>query len=219
MTELEAAQKFKVEINKLDRSSLIDVRIEKVLHYLNKAALFLVKKKYKGNDPGPGRLETMHPVLDDLKVLLKEATTDVADGLSPNTPVPFETDHLYYISSRIKTVCAKTGNSAWHEGRYVKPERVYKEQESPFNKSKFDDPMVTISDNKLVVYNEGFDIDEWVTIKYLKAPNLITGSSADQMELPFADEIIDIAVAMALENFESQRIKTQPGINVVSASE
>ncbi len=38
MTELEAAQKFKVELNKLDRASAVDVRIEKVLHYLNKAA-------------------------------------------------------------------------------------------------------------------------------------------------------------------------------------
>ena len=218
MTELEAAQKFKVEVNKLDRASLIDVRFEKIIHYLNKASLFLVKSKYNGKEPGPGRLEVNHPVTDDLKILITEATTDVADGGSGSTTVPFEVDHLYFIAARIKTLCDDgegNTNSAWHEGRYVKPERVYKELESPFNKSRVDDPMITIVGNALVVYNTDFDLDEEVTIKYLKAPNTITGG-ATVMELPFADEIIDTAVTMALENFESIRIKTQPEVNVAS---
>lgn len=218
ITELKAAQNFKIEINKLDRSALIDVRLEKILHYLNKAALFLVKSKYNGKEPGPGRLELNHPVTDDLKVLIKEATTDVADGGSGSTTVPFESDHLYFISSRIKTLCddGKGGtNTAFHEGRYVKPDRVYKELESPFNKSRVDDPMVTIVGNALIVYNTDFDLDEEVIIKYLKAPNEITGGST-VMELPFVDEIVDTAATMALENFESTRVKTQPEVNVAS---
>lgn len=219
MTEIEAAQKFKVELNKLDRASAIDVRIEKVLHYLNKAALFLVKVKYKGKDPGPGRLEINHPVLDDLKVLIEEVTIEVAAGGSGSTKVPFKDDHLYFISTRIKTLSpVAPNNTGWHEGRYVKPERVYKELEDPFNKSVFNDPMITISDNSLIIYNTDFDLDEHITIKYLKVPKTITGSTS-KMELPFADEIIDIATTMAIENFESERIKTQPGISVASASE
>ena len=217
MTELEAAQKFKVEINKLDRSSLIDVRIEKINHYLNKAALFLVKRKYKGDNPGPGRLEVLHPVADDLKVLIKEFAPDEINGGGPETEIDFETDHLYYLSSRVQTSSEKCTVPGWAEGRYVKPERVYKELNSPFNGSSFDDPMVTFSDDKLVIYNPDFEV-EGVKIKYLSAPRLMTASSS-QMELQFADEIIDTAVSMALENFESERIKTQPAMNVVSASE
>lgn len=216
MTEIEAAQKFKVELNKLDRSSAIDVRIEKVLHYLNKAALFLVKVKYKGKDPGPGRLEVNHPVLDDLKTLIAESTPSFT-SVSPETAVDFEENHLYYLSCRVSTTNEVNTDPTWHEGRYVKPERVYKELVSPFDKSVIDDPMVTLSEDKLVIYNTDFTIND-IRIKYLKIPITITGS-ASEMELPFADEIIDIATTMAIENFESERIKTQPGISVASASE
>jgi len=216
MTEIEAAQKFKVELNKLDRSSAIDVRIEKVLHYLNKAALFLVKRKYKGDDPGPGRLEVNHPVLDDLKVLITEVTPDFTSEDS-ETSIDFEDDHLYFLSCRISTSNELNTTPAWREGRYVKPERVYKELEDPFNTSHLDDPMVSLIGNALVVYNTDFTINN-IKIKYLKTPITITGS-ASIMELPFADEIIDVATTMALENFESERIKSQPGISVVTASE
>jgi hypothetical protein len=216
MTEIEAAQKFKVELNKLDRSSAIDVRIEKVLHYLNKAALFLVKAKYKGKDPGPGRLEVNHPVLDDLKILIAEAEPDFTSNL-PETIIPFEDDHLYYLSCRVSTTNAVNTTPTWHEGRYVKPERVYRELMSPFDKSVIDDPIVSLSRGKLIVFNTDFTIDD-LKIKYLKAPLTITGSGSE-MELPFADEIIDVATTMAIENFESERIKTQPGISVASASE
>jgi len=218
MTELEAAQKFKVELNKLDRASLVDIRLEKIVHYLNKATLFLVKKKYKGEESGPGELEIMHPTLDDLAPLLKEVTVDVADGGSGSTTIPFFTDQLYFISARIKTVTEGTaGNqSAFHEGRYVKPERVYKEFDSPFNKSRADDPMITVLNKSLVIYNTDFDLDEDVIVKYLKKPNIMTGGTTD-LELPFADQIIDVAVTMAIENIESERIKTQPSINVIGA--
>ena len=181
----------------------------------------MVKKKYTGEDAGPGRLEVMHTTLDDLKVLIKEVTLQVADGGNQSTTIPFATDHLYFISARIKTLCVKADgntNSAWHEGRYVKPERVYKELDSPFNKSRVDDPMITVSDNSLVIYNTDFDLDEDVIVKYLKIPDTMTGGS-EELELPFADQIIDVAVTMAIENIESDRFKTQPSINVVGTSE
>jgi hypothetical protein len=409
MTEEKAILNFKVELNKLDRSNLVDVRREKILHYLNKAALFLVKKKYRGPDPGPGRLETMHPVLDDLKTLIDEFTPDMDSGTISNslaldaakpilnypistlgnsnvniigdlyewildaeklkidggnlstwptraaiditkdiprptpttyaveigdkisisvtgsvvvtdyvssgdfkifaatiqtlggtadavasasvtknitgngiytfnvtnneqlaavagsnlgifctgaadatytividsltigvigdsevipiddtsteTAVAFNVDHLYYISSRLNTSNAVCTTAAWHEGRYVKPERVFKELDSPFNKSSFDDPMVTVSNDTLIVYNTDFSLNG-IKIKYLKAPRQILGGNDTQttpqlleMELPFGDEIIDIGVSMAIENFESERFKTQPSISVATVSE
>lgn len=216
MTGLEAAQKFKIELNKLDTSSLIDVRLEKALHYLNKAALFLVKKKYIGKNPGPGRLEINHPVLDDLKVLIKEVNGLQLETVDEETSVEFKEDHLYFLGCQIKTSNATCTTPKYQNGRYVEPERVYNELQSPFNTSQLDDPMVTIIGNKLVVYHETFDVTD-IKIKYLKIPNTIT--SAETIELPFVDEIIDVAITMALENFESQRIQTQPGINVASISE
>lgn len=221
MTEIEAAQKFKIELNKLDRASLVDIRLEKIVHYLNKATLFLVKKKYKGEESGPGRLEIMNPVLDDLAPLLKEVTVDVADGGNGSTIIPFFPDQLYFISARIKTLCITADNettSAFHEGRYVKPERVYKELDSPFNRSRVDDPMITVINNSLVIYNTDFDLDEEVMYKYLKVPKTMTGGT-DDLELSFADQIIDVAVTMAIENIESKRIKTQPSINVLGADD
>ena len=217
MTGLEAAQAFKIEVNKLDRSSQIDLRIEKILHYLNKAQLFLVRKKNKGNEPGPGRLEVNHPVLDDLKALITETAMDLSavDLTTTEALVPFEDNHLYYIASRIETSkgeCSPT----WCNGRYVKPERVYMEMQNPFNKSVVGDPIVSIVGNNLAVYNTDFVIDN-VTIKYLRRPAVLDVTTV--IEVPFEDEIIDIAVTMAIENFESERVKTQPGVNVVSASE
>ena len=215
MTGLEAAQKFKVEINKLDRSSYIDIRLEKILHYLNKAALFLVKKKYRGIDSGPGRLEIMHPVLDDLKNLIKESSTT---GLEETglTEIAFENDHLYFIACNIQTASSECPTPDWHEGRYVKPERVYKELESPFTESKLDSPMITVVGDKLVIYHSAFDVGA-VTVKYLSTPAEITSDA--EIALSFENEIIDTAVSMALENVESQRIKTQPQVNVANISE
>lgn len=217
MTGLEAAQKFKVEINKLDRSSQTDVRLEKILHYLNKAQLFLTRLKYVGKDPGPGRLEVNHPVTDDLKALVTQVDSNLQEvNLSTGEAlVPFETNHLYYLSSQIQT--SKTDCSpSWVNGRYVKPERVYLETQNPFNKSVIGDPIVSIIGNHLAVYNPDFSI-EGVKIKYIKRPLEITSSST--LEVPFEDEVIDTAVTMALEVIESQRTKTQPGVNVTAASE
>ena len=220
MTELEAAQKFKVELNKLDRASLVDVRLEKIVHYLNKATLFLVKRKYKGEEAGPGRLDIMHPVLDDLKSLIVEGTLEAGDGGNGSTPILLFDDLLYFMAARVKTVAVSgnTTTSAFHEGRFVKPERVYKELDSPFNRSRVDDPMITIQDNKLIIYNTDFDLDDDVIVKYLKTPTVMTGG-ATTVTLPFIDEIIDVAITMAIENIESDRVKTQPKINVASASE
>jgi hypothetical protein len=216
MTGLEAAQNFKIDINKLDRSNLIDIRIEKVLYYLNKAALYLVKKKYRGVDPGPGRLEIDHPVLDDLKVLLTEYIPDSITQTSPETVVAFASDHLYMIESNVQTTKSGLYTIEWYEGRYVKPERLYKELKSPFNKSVANDPVISIVDGKLVVYNTDFTVNS-VKIKYLRVPGTII--SGDDIELPFEDEIVDTAVSMALENFQSERIKTQPAISVANISE
>lgn len=210
MTELEAAQNFKIEVNKLDRSSLVDVRFEKIIHYLNKASLFLVKSKYNGEDPGPGRLEVNHPVTDDLKVLTKVVSIDASDGF-----VPFADDHLYYIDSKVETMTPECNDPVWAKCRYVKADRVNRELESPFTKTQFDDPVCSILDNKLYIYQDGFTLGD-VEIKYLGAPRTITGIAENIMELPFADEIIDTAATMAIENFESDRIKTQPAINVAS---
>ena len=217
MNGLQAAQAFKVELNKLDRASNVDVRLEKILHYLNKAQLFLVKMKYKGKDPGKGRLEVNHPVTDDLKVLITQTDIDLTDVdlTTGEALVPFEEQHLYYLSSQIRTsteVCA----ASWVNGRYVVPERVYMETNNPFNKSVVSDPIVSIIGNNLAVYNPDFTINA-VTIKYLKAPEVITSGSI--IEVPFEDEIIDTAVTMALEVTESQRIKSQPAVNVSAASQ
>lgn len=214
MTGLEVALKFKIEINKLDRSSSIDLRVEKVLHYINKATLFLVKKKYRGVDPGPGRLEVMHPVLDDLKVLMKEkelSNTETTDELK----LSFEADHLYFMSCRVKTQLDNEA-SKYAKGRYVKPERVYQELDNPFTSSKFDDPMVSLGDNSLLIYKEGFKVTD-IKYKYLKLPNII--GQEDTMELPFTDEIIDTAVTLALENFESKRLETQNKVSTSIISE
>lgn len=232
MTGLEAAQKFKIEVNKLDRSSSIDLRVEKVLHYLNKAELFLIKKKYRGANIGPGRLEVMHPVLDDLKVLLKEQTYDFTVAIPPlvggvsaftigseDIRVIFDTSvHLYYISTRVKTKCADDEEEvgAWVEGRYIKPERLYKELQSPFTKTTYNSPVISVTDNSLVLYTEGFFPTD-IKFNYLARPAQITQTSV--IELPFEDEIIDTAITMALENFESERIKTQPQISTSNISE
>lgn len=214
MTGLEVALKFKIEINKLDRSSSIDLRVEKVLHYINKATLFLVKKKYRGANPGPGRLEVMHPVLDDLKVLMKEkelVNTETTDELK----LSFTQDHLYFMSCRVKTQLDSEA-SKYAKGRYVKPERVYQELDNPFTSSKFDDPMISLSDNSLLIYKEGFKVTD-IKYKYLKLPNII--AKEDQMELPFIDEIIDTAVTQSLENFESKRLETQSKVSTSIISE
>jgi hypothetical protein len=219
-TELELVQAVKIDLNKLNRGAFSDIRFEKVLYYLNKAFLFLVRKKYTGEDPVPGRLEVNHPVLDDLRPLIREYSVNVADGLSPNTPVSFADNHLFYLSCRMKTIENGCDTSAWVEGRYVKPERVYKELASPFNGSTAEDPIVTISDNKLVIYNEGFDLDEDLLIKYIAKPDLITGETTTEVIVEWYDEIVDVAVLMILDNIENeQRFKTQPGVNVASASE
>lgn len=221
MTELEALRNFKIELNKLDRSSQIDVRPEKILYFLNKAALFLVKKKYRGPDPGPGRLELNHPVTDDLQVLVREVVKEPKDLDDYEYPAQYyefsDTDHLYYLSSLLGVTPDDCNTEVRVEGRYVKPERVFKEMQSPFTESAADDPIVTISDVGLVVILGDFTLGN-ATIKYLAKPRLIEGAS-NPMELPFAQEIIDTAAGMALENFESQRIKTQSAFNTAQVSE
>lgn len=85
------------------------------------------------------------------------------------------------------------------------------------NKPWIDTPVATIEDNSLQIYVDTYSMKApyTVDITYIKYPTLVQNLTDDTDELPeyMWYEIVNRAVALALENIESQRVQTKSQLN------
>lgn len=85
------------------------------------------------------------------------------------------------------------------------------------NKPWIDTPVATIEDNSLQIYVDTYSMKApyTVDITYVKYPTLIQDLTDDNDELPeyMWYEVVNRAVALALENVESQRVQTKSQLN------
>jgi hypothetical protein len=218
----ELIYEFKLMINKVNRQDNVDIPIEDIVIYLNRAQLSWIKTKINPNNVYKAGFDSIRKRIDDLQVLKK---TNVSLK-------PIKTNDLFYQSYE----CSLEGAADYMF--YLSCHCIAKQKKCEVNMSvdlikhgdlgtryldanfspsfEWRSTLATIGDDKLFVYHyPDFSIKE-VYLTYLRYPNQIdfegyekfdgTLSQNVDCELPAyaKPDIVDLAVKFAAHSNDNQ---------------
>lgn len=218
MTYADVKKKFLIEYDKANVTSsypsLTDYEIATIL---DKAYLALIAEKVTGNNPRRAAFEGDVKVISDIQGLIAVGAKDItpsATGLpSSNTRTgDLPEGFLYFVSA------VATGSNLPIE----KVELISHESANNFFITGTNMPwfkgvkMIIEGDKFITIYNAFLDTNEYqtrVTFRYIKAPTSFTKDNVGQDAMKISDtaceELINLAIIMALETTESPRLASK----------
>jgi len=218
----ELVYEFKLMINKVNRQDNVDIPVEDIIVYLNRAQMSWIKTKINPNNVYKTGYESIAKRIDDLQVLKKSSIR-----LSPiKTNDLFYTgfacsledvaDYMFYVNSTCvahKQDCKK--NLTIDLVKQGDLTNMY--LDANFSPSfEWRTTLATIGDNKLYVYTDGEFTIQGVYLTYLRYPQNIdilgytkldgTVSQNVNCELPeyAKGDIVDLAVKFAAQSNDNQ---------------
>jgi hypothetical protein len=218
----ELIYEFKLMINKVNRQDNVDIPIEDIVIYLNRAQLSWVKTKINPNNIYKTGYESIRKRIDDLQVLkvsnAKLAATKTNDSylIGYECPLDSASNYMFYVTSH----CAATKNKCDKNlGIDLVKQGDIRTMyfDSNFSPSfEWRSTLATIGDNKLYVYTaDEFTVKE-VYMTYLRYPNTIDVEGYEKLdgalsqnvdcELPeyAKPDIVDLAVKFAAQSNNNQ---------------
>lgn len=189
---------------------------EEIDVFLNNAYKMVINQKFTGNNTRKVAFEGDNKRIEDLQNLVITTTiSDVStDGIVPNA-ISFDLEtvnnFLYYISSVVKL----DGVNA-SEVILTTHNLAQKVKETTINKPWLPRPIAEIEKNNIIIYYDSIDNTDvsnaQLILTYLKEPDKIDIINSPENEIEVNDsvamEIVNLAVFLALENIESQRVDT-----------
>lgn len=228
MTSSEMHTHFKLELDNTSSFSVPAFEPEEIDLWLNKGVSKFVKTRYSGLNTHRDAFEQTQKRIDDLRSLVLETTLDygvdlndgVADTNKPNSVIGvLPTDYLFTLSEEVTISYNDIRDDA---GTYRTKRVGVTEATSDNYRAKMDDPY---SEHRLhyenakplrlyyasgieLITDGNYDITKY-HLRYLRQPATIELNSVD-CDLPehTHDEIVKIAVSMALENIEQPRYQS-----------
>lgn len=218
MTTKDLHQQFKVVYDKANViTSYPSFLPEEIDVWINKANIMMINQKFTGNNTRHIAFEGDTKRIADLQKLISNASITTHTNVSSvSNAINFELttipDLLFIISSTIK-LDGDTTSEIILTGH----EAAKKVMETGINKPWIPRPVATISDDTITIYYDrvsNINISRAIlNVTYLKQPTLISYVTSPtaiyELDNNVAYEVIDLAVALALENIESQRLNTK----------
>lgn len=218
MATTDLHQHFKVEYDKANVISAYPSFLpEEIDIWLNKAYLMLLSQKMTGNNYRRVAFEGDVKRISDLQQLVTIGTITTHENASfVKNAIQFDlstiTDFLYYIVSTIKL------NEDISEVILTSHEVAQKVKETGINKPWIPRPVAEIDSNTITIYYDTIKHttipdDTTLSITYIKQPAKIDFVKAPTAEFELSDsvayELVSLAVMLALENIESQRMESK----------
>jgi hypothetical protein len=218
----ELIYEFKLMINKVNRQDNVDIPVEDIIIYLNRAQLSWIKTKINPNNVYKTGYESIRKRIDDLQILkvsnFKLIPTKTNDSylIGYECPLDSVSNYMFYVSSHClatKKKCDKNiGIDLVKQGDI---RTMY--FDSNFSPSfEWRSTLATIGDDKLYVYTaDEFTVKE-VYMTYLRYPNSIDVDGYEKLdgtlsqnvdcELPeyAKHDIVDLAVKFAAQSNDNQ---------------
>ena len=218
----ELVYEFKLALNKVNRQDNVNVPIEDIIVYLNKAQMSWIKTKINPNNIYKSGFESIRKRIDDIQILkvsdieLKPVKTNDLLHKGYKCSLEDAKNYMFYISSysvALKKNCeAILTNDLIRSGDLTT--RYLDVNHSP--SFEWRTTIATLGDDALTVYtDDSFQIDK-VFINYLRYPQKIdiqgytkfdgTSSTNSDCELPeyAKDGIVDLAVKFAAQASDNQ---------------
>lgn len=210
MTLTEAHINFKFLLDKNDTASLPNFEPEEIDLYLNRAYKRFTKTRYSGksNIKREGFEETQKRT-DDLRELVKTSPLTATPSGTNRYKFTLPVDYWFLVravANGTDTVCNKAISTGVKTVQYDDLNRLLAD---PFNGPNVDEPLIVFEDNFIYLYTDGTYTISTLSITYIKEPvtlnilttPLVTFETASHTH----DEIVDLAVSMALEGIEAPR--------------
>jgi hypothetical protein len=232
---------FKLKLDKIDSQAYPDILEEEIRFWLDEAADRFVKQRYERNNIKRKGFEESQKRTDDLRVAIR--TEDIASVASTIYPDAFEvvlpttggagSDRYRYLLKVLADVQAPDCNNVV-QNNWVAPKQTQHDDinillEDPFNRPGEDKPLFVMEGNNIVFFTDGSFSVPQAKVSYIRLfdklqPNLPTSATYASGATEYTElaedtheEVVDIAVKMALENVESQRYQTN--VNEIAGSE
>lgn len=207
MTGKEMVLVLKARTNTLDKASLIDIRPEMALLFLNQAMRELSVSKYTKDNPNDvNGYSTKQIISDQLKPLISPPVIfDMTESADKEYSVIdlASNDYFVYLYGRIKVTAESVSKKVAIHIESL--DRLAVSADDPFNKPAGIHVKAIFADNKLMVVNNpdvGFSEP---TLIFLRKPKTLTLDST--CELNFEDEIITRAIELVLDSTGQQSIQ------------
>lgn len=220
MTISEMHIAFKLELDKIDSLQYPSFTTNEIDYWLNRAIKQFVKTRYDGVK-GAGFEQTQKRI-DDLRTLVREVTVPctATGAIKPNGYVltnGFNNTAFtstYWLSLGEEVQITPSGGSAIRQGvTEVTSDEYRYEIDNPYSSFRLHygnaKPLRLFYDNTIEFISDGSYVVNNAYIRYIKVPTTVVYSTTS-CDLPNGthDEIVSLAVQMALENIEQPRYQS-----------
>ena len=218
MTTTNLHQYFKAEYDKNNIiTSYPSVLPEEIDLWLNKAYAMLINTKLTGNNHRGIAFEGDIKRISDLQGLVKHASLSKGAKASfANNAIVFDistiNDYLFYVVAIVKLDGLTISDTM-----LISHDLSKRVTETGINKPWIPKPLINIADDSIIVYYDTVDNQDvtkaTVDLTYIKKPNVIDISANPTQKFELQDnvafELVSLAVTLALENIESDRMETK----------
>lgn len=215
MTIQDFHNNFNIEVDKTQDFEYPYMLPEQIDYWLNKGQERFIKERLYPKDPNLKGFEETQKRIEDLRTIVKqsEALTPVTSGT--NYIITLPNDYLYLVRHR----CTTTDTCGIKNvgGILTIQEFINQMLKDPFWKPTAEEPIYYFLGDNIVYETLGDFSVTSTNLTYVKNPvriqlgsQYIDPTDDVDSELPEQShqEILDIAVSMALENIESQRYQS-----------
>lgn len=231
---------FKLKLDKLDSQAYPDILDPEVRFWLDEGADRFVKQRYERNNIKRKGFEETQKRTDDLRAtvvteVIGAVASTIYTGFAYEVPLPIVGDDRYRYLLKVQVDvdgldCNSISQSNWTTPYQVQQDDINALLNDPFNDPIPSKPLFTIEGNNLVFFTDGVFTVVRARISYIRLFNKLQ-PGLPNTSVPYAtatteytelsedvhEEVVDIAVKMALENVESQRYQTNA--NEIQGSE
>lgn len=214
---------FKLNMNKINRQDNVDIPVEDIIVYLNKAQMSWVKTKINQNNVNRAGFDSIRKRIDDLQVLkvsnapLSPQKTNDLRYTGYRCPLDQASDYMFYVQSYSVGSKNKCKGQTLTNDLIRSGELDTKYKNDNYNPSfEWRYCLATLGNDQLEVYTDGtFELQE-VYLTYLRYPKTIdaegytkfdgTSSTNQNSELPeyAKSDLVDLAVKFAAMSNDNQ---------------
>lgn len=210
---------FQQRLDKIDSQALPDLLPEEVDSILNRATLRFCKLRYGQNNRFQAPFEQIQKRTDDLLTLV---VTDEQDPVAEDALEQgvyriildaLPSNYMFYLRGRVEVTDPECGTE-WMSLYISQQDDLEKLKVDPFNEPTFTDPLGYFEDGFLKVIPGPEVVVNKARITHLRTPVAVNITSTPKVssDLPehTHDEVVELAVKIAIEEIESPRSQTHP---------
>lgn len=217
---------FIMELDKATLSNMPSFDPAQIDYFLNSAYLMKINQKLTGHNTIQQGFEANTKRISDLQKLIKTAIINIEPRMvhAPNefsANLQEVSDFMYPVSSMVNDLT----DSIFESTVISTHEESYNMRLTTQNKPWIPVPVTIYGNNRVLIYVDPDKINDFTTkdyslvLTYIKRPERLDFYSTSgntfipEISEHVHPEIVSLAVSLAVENIESQRVQTYPNIN------